>query len=230
MVASVLLYSFGLYLDQTHLLHKFGNVVTKSRRLLHSKDTSHNLHPEGRYGMELLERRRFDARSKNLAAQAVEAKILLRLGLLADGYNRTGSRFLQVRVESVVVLQVTSSLQTALRVDQMTISEPKRLRLSSTVGCHDNPLGFHNVGNGALRMGANLIKRMLLALVSDHCVDMKARRRAVASRTSKAGPRRARSGSAAGTVAEVVNGHRLAIFCGFKVLATKGERCCCCRA
>lgn len=157
--------------DQVHLLHQLCNVVAQLRGTLDSEDTAHDLHPKGGDGVELLKGGRLEAACQDLAIEAVQAKVVVLPGLFGDPHHFALCGLGKVGVNGILArLEVASSLQSALRIDQMPISELEGLLSDATLGSDNDTIGMDNMGNRALRVSTNLIKCMLLVGVSDYSV------------------------------------------------------------
>lgn len=124
--------------------------------------------------MELLKRGRFETASEDLAIQAVQAKVIMGLGFLCDAENLALARLRNIGIQYVVVrLQVASSLQPALSVNQMAICELEYFVFTLTLCSHNDSVGAHDVGNRALWVDTNRFECVVVAIVVDHGVRVK---------------------------------------------------------
>ena len=167
-----------MLLDEVHLLHQLGNVVTQLRGALDSKDAAHDLHPKGGNGVELLKGGRLEATCEDLTGEAVQAKVVVLLGLLLDAHHLALDGLGEVGVNGVFAwFQVPSCLETALRVDEVAVGESEDLFILATLGRNNDTVGADDMRNRALGMGTNLIKRVVLAGVGDNGAGVEARSR-----------------------------------------------------
>ena len=140
------LYSSFFPSDEIHLLHQFGNVVTQLRGALDAEDAAHDLHPKGGNRVELLKRGRFEAACKNLAVEAIQAKVVVCLCLLANAHHLAFGGFSEVGINGILArLEVASGLKSALRVDEMSIGELKGLFGGATLCGHNNTLSVDDM-------------------------------------------------------------------------------------
>ena len=156
-------------------MHDFSNVVAQLRGALDTKDAAHDLHPKGGNRMELFKSGRFETAGKDLAIEAVEAKVVVLLALLGDADDLAAGGLGEVGKNSILArLEVAGGLQSTLGVDQMAVSEAKRLLRDAALGLDDDSMSRDNMRDGAFGMDTNLVKGVVFAGVGNHGVRVEA--------------------------------------------------------
>ena len=98
--------------------------------------------------MELLKRGCFETTCEHLTVEAIQAKVVVLASLLGDAHNSALFLLGNVGVDGILTRpEVTSRLQSALRVEQMSVGETKALLGGTTLCSHNDSMGVDNMRN-----------------------------------------------------------------------------------